>query len=142
MRAIVEQELECRPVQSVSSSQYPKMDHICRRRRQADRRTQPRTATETGIRVIRAGQQSAILHGELLDASLSGLRMLFEEQLDVGDSLMVEVRTDERVFGFPVHVMWIETNADGRFLTGVDLQRDMLMRDFNDIKGFAGIRST
>ncbi len=85
-------------------------------RRSADRRDENRMPAETAIRFMRAGNASGeILHGVLQDVSPTGMRIAFDETLEVGDKLLIEVRGDEgRCFNATVVAKRIKETDDGR----------------------------
>ena len=92
-------------------------------RRDADRRFDGRVSSDVRIRFLRAGKRSnEILRGLLADVSVSGIRILFEEPLRPGETLLVEVRDDEdRCFNLTAQVVWTEETDDGRHIVGCEL---------------------
>lgn len=80
------------------------------RRSQSDRRDDPRTGHEAEVRLLRvADPHGGILTGELLDASVGGLRLRLAEFLAPEERLLVEVRSDDQLlFSVLVAVVWCQ----------------------------------
>lgn len=91
-------------------------------RRDADRRFDGRDDSKAGVRFLRAGSSlNEVLHGQLLDASATGIRVLLEEPLEESEKLLVEVRTaQDHCFNLMVEVIWAEVTED-RFHVGCEL---------------------
>lgn len=91
-------------------------------RRTSDRRDGSRMPAETAIRFMRSGAASgAILHGVLQDVSPRGLRIAFDETLDIGEKLLVEVRgEDGRCFNATVEAVRIVASDDDRNHVGCE----------------------
>ena len=92
-------------------------------RRIADRRDEPRDKFETEIRFLRAESSAdEILHGELLDVSATGIRVLLDDPLELSDRILVEVRgPGNRCFNLTAQVIWLERHGDHRQLVGCEL---------------------
>ena len=92
-------------------------------RRTADRRDSIREPSEARIRFLRAGTSTdEILAGELLDASVTGVRLLLEEQLLPTEKLLIEVRDGgNRCFNLTAEVVWSEPAGDHHYRVGCEL---------------------
>lgn len=79
-------------------------------RRVTDRRDQMRLPAESTIRFMLSDcNQQEVLHGPLIDVSSHGLQIVFDERLDVGETLLIEVRGDDsRCFNSTVRVMRVD----------------------------------
>ena len=96
-------------------------------RRTADRRDENRNVLEAQIRFLKAGASvDDALCGELLDVSAAGLRMVLDEPLNLGDTILVEVRPqDERCFNFTARVVWSEPHDSDRHRVGCELRVEL-----------------
>jgi len=113
-------------------------------RRDADRRFEERNESKTGVRFLRASDAAnEVLHGELLDASATGIRVLLDKPLDESEKLLVEVRdTEDHCFNLMVEVIWTEV-AEGRFHIGCELCVELSARQHALLKQLvANTRST
>ncbi|GAB4138452.1 MAG: hypothetical protein Tsb009_06620 [Planctomycetaceae bacterium] len=83
-------------------------------RRVADRRDDERLPAETTIRFLRSsGNHREVLHGMLLDVSRYGLKIHFDEPLDIDETLLIEVRDeDNRCFNSTVRVRRVMQNVE------------------------------
>ncbi len=97
-------------------------------RRSSDRREDPRVSPVGQIRFLRSGETvEAVLHGELLDVSQSGIQMLFDEELKDSEKLLIEVRdAEDRCFNLTAKVVWCESmENDNRFRVGCELSIEL-----------------
>ena len=118
--------------------------HLSRRnpippRRGIDRREEPRGTCETGIRFLRDGSSpNDVLTGELLDASLNGVQLLLNQQLESGDRILVEVRTENGAcFNLTAQAVWADPVEDDQFRVGCELNVELSRRQFAALQEFA-----
>ena len=109
------------------------------KRRSADRREEPRNKLEAGVRFLRVGEPAnEVLHGELLDASVGGFRILFDDYLLPTDRILVEVNcANERCFNVSAQVIWVEETQQGRQRVGCELSADLTPKQHKLLQQFA-----
>ena len=112
-------------------------------RRSTDRRSADRVAVEAGIRFLRAEHSAGqVLKGELSDVSATGVRILLEALLAVGEKVLIEVREDdERCFNMTAETVWVETLSDGRHQVGCELRVDLNARQLRTLKKLAAVHA-
>ena len=108
-------------------------------RRGLDRREEPQGACETGIRFLRDGSSPIdVLTGELLDASLTGARLLLNQELGSGDRILVEVRTENGAcFNLTAQIVWTEPVENDRFRVGCELCVELSRKQLTALQEFA-----
>ena len=97
------------------------------KRRSINRREKPRTKFEAEVRFLRVGDPAnEVLHGELLDASVGGFRILFDDYLSPTDRILVEVTcANEHCFNLSAEVIWVEETQQGLQRVGCELSADL-----------------
>lgn len=82
-----------------------------------------REPSEARIRFLRAGTSTdEILGGELIDASITGVRLLLQDQLLPTEKLLIEVHDDQnRCFNLTAEVVWSETADEHYYRVGCEL---------------------
>jgi len=108
-------------------------------RRNLDRRIRPRDEFVAGVRFLKAGATAdQVLHGRLLDASMSGIRVLLTERLVTSDRILVEVNyAEDRCFNIMADVIWVEAEDDGMFRTGCEISADLTKKQHQMLQKFA-----
>lgn len=87
-----------------------------------ERRKSPRFSVSADVRFVRSKPGlSEVITGEILDASLKGMRAVLDQPVRKGEELHIEVRTPQHgQFQIEVQVMWAEVGVDGRYITGCE----------------------
>ena len=113
-------------------------------RRTDDRRDERRDILESEIRFLRAGASAdEILHGELIDVSPAGLKMLLDEALKPTDRILVEVRcADDCCFNLTAEVIWVDTGDDDRQRTGCELCVKLSRKQRRTLQRFVAAAAT
>jgi hypothetical protein len=111
------------------------------RRQRTDRRRTQRHLLDAEIRFLRSGGvPNAILGGELLDVSATGLRLAIDEPLSDGEKLLIEVRDHDQVcFNLTAAVVWTETNDAGEQTVGCELCVDLSPRQYARLRQLAAL---
>ena len=93
------------------------------RRQMTDRHGNQRRISEAQIRFLRSSTSTdEVLHGKLLDASTTGLRLLLDDRPQTSDTLLIEARKSEGDgFNLSAQVVWTEPSDGGRFHVGCKL---------------------
>lgn len=72
------------------------------------------------------GGHKGVLPGELLDVSLSGVRIIIDEPLATTESLLIEIREgDDLCLNLTARLVWCVPFDDTRFQAGCDLSADL-----------------
>ena len=104
-------------------------------RRGSDRRRSQRSPIDCQIRLLSAAAPSNILQGSLLNASVSGVRLLLSQPIAVGEKLLVEARRGARVLcNVTVQVIWIEPESAGRVIIGCESLTELSPRQLSQLK--------
>lgn len=107
-------------------------------RRVTDRRRSQRSTIDCQIRLLSAATPSLILQGNLLDASVSGVRLVMSDSICVGEKLLVEARRGSRVLcNVTVQVIWCEPESAGRHLIGCESLSELSPRQLSQLKTVA-----
>lgn len=111
---------------------HPEPRRTCPDRRRGDRREDERLASEAPIRFLLAGASTdEVLAGELGDVSMSGIQILLDRPLEIGDKLLVEVQSPgEQCFNVNAQVIWCRRNAGERYSVGCELRVELSARQF------------
>lgn len=91
-------------------------------RREDERRDAPRFAVSASVRFLRAAATGPeVIDGEVLEASLTGMRVVLDQPVRKNEQLLVEV-TSEIHGGFHVtaQIMWVEADLDERHIAGCE----------------------
>ena len=109
-------------------------------RRLAERRLNVRTFAESSVRFLRSGTSAGdVLRGELLDASASGIGVVFEESLQVEEKLLLEVQDDDvHCFNLTEKVVWCDERDDGLHVVGCELCVGLTDRQYEMLQAIAG----
>ena len=104
-------------------------------RRLTDRRRSQRSPIDCQIRLLSAATPSAILQGSLLDASVSGVRLVLSNTIAIGEKLLVEARRGSRVLcNVTVQVIWTEPESAGQYTIGCESLTDLSPRQLSQLK--------
>ena len=104
-------------------------------RRLTDRRRSQRSPIDCQIRLLSAATPGDILQGSLLDASISGVRLVLSDSIAVGEKLLVEARRGSRVLcNVTVQVIWTEPESAGRHTIGCESLNDLSPRQLSQLK--------
>lgn len=107
-------------------------------RRISDRRQAQRSSVDCQIRLLSSKSPSQVLQGSLLDASVSGLRLVLSQPISIGEKLLIEARRSSRVVcNVTVQVIWVEAGAVGQFTVGCESIADLSPRQLSQLKSAA-----
>jgi hypothetical protein len=107
------------------------------RRAGADRREEPRLALATDLRFLRSGPNGQeVLHGELLDASSTGIQMQLDRPLPLQECILIEIRDDQnRCLNLAAHVVWVEP-ASAAHRIGCELRKNLTRKQLVLLRQF------
>jgi hypothetical protein len=91
-------------------------------RREQERRESPRFPVTASVRFLRAtADSSEVIEGEIIEASLTGMRVVLGKPVRKGEQLLVEV-TSEFHGGFSVtaQIMWVERDLAEVYIAGCE----------------------
>lgn len=102
------------------------------RRRTTERREYARLQTTTSVRFLRSGAVAdEVLAGELTDVSHSGVNILLDRPLILGECIAIEVRdTDRHCFNLAARAVWVETDREGQHRAGCELCVELTRKQF------------
>lgn len=109
-------------------------------RRSDERRLDDRMLSEASVRFMRAATPQTVLHGELLDVSAAGVRILLELPLAPPEALLVEARDGEgRCCNMTARVVWTEALEAGGWLAGCEFPVELTPRQYATLRSLAGM---
>jgi hypothetical protein len=91
-------------------------------RREQERRGSPRFPVTASVRFLRATEESSeVIEGDVVEASLTGMRVVLDKPVRKGEQLLVEVAT-EFYGGFSVtaQIMWVERDLSDVYIAGCE----------------------
>lgn len=91
-------------------------------RREIERRDSPRFPVSACVRFLRANSDGPeVIDGEVIEASLTGMRVVLDQPVRKNEQLLVEV-TSEFHGGFNVtaQIMWVEDTPEGCYIVGCE----------------------
>lgn len=91
-------------------------------RREDERRESPRFPVSGSVRFLRATDNTPdIIDGEVVEASLTGMRVELDQPVSKGEQLLVEVSSHlHGGFSITAQVMWVEIGFDDRHIAGCE----------------------
>ena len=91
-------------------------------RRETERRDSPRFPVTAGVRFLRAADDGPdVIDGDVMEASLTGMRVVLDQPVRKNEQLLVEV-TSEFHGGFNVtaQIMWVESTPEECYIAGCE----------------------
>lgn len=91
-------------------------------RRDGERRGSPRFPVSASVRFLRPTEPlPEVIHGEVIEASLTGMRVVLEQPVRKGEQLLVEVSTElHGGFNITAQIMWVEQQDEGCHIAGCE----------------------
>lgn len=112
-------------------------------RRLNDRRRTQRSPIDCEIRLLSKAAPSQVLQASLQNVSASGLRLVGQHEIAIGEKLLIEARRDSRVVcNVTVQVVWSESGPDGHFVMGCESLADFTPRQLSELKSVAAEADT
>jgi len=82
----------------------------------------------SAVRFLRSSSPDRVLHGQIHDVSTAGLRLVLEEPVTAGESLLVEILGEQTIlFSLSTQVAWC-TPEDSRHRVGCVLVKPLAPR--------------
>ncbi|MDA1017853.1 MAG: hypothetical protein O3A00_25775 [Planctomycetota bacterium] len=103
-------------------------------RRELDRRDTPRQDAQVDIRFMRAELPGDILFGQLMQASPTGVQLMLDQELSVGERLLIEVRQHDACFNLTGTVKWSESASRAWFRVGCQLAIELNAKQHRTLK--------
>ena len=91
-------------------------------RREVERRDSPRFPVAASVRFLRAAADGPeVIDGDVLDASLTGMRVILDRAVRKNEQLLVEVSSDfHGGFNVTAQIMWVEETPEECFIVGCE----------------------
>jgi PilZ domain-containing protein len=91
-------------------------------RREGERRESPRFPVTASVRFLRATDNGPeLIEGDMLEASLTGMRVSLGRPVRKGEQLLVEVCTEwHGNFSITAQIMWVERDAEDWHIAGCE----------------------
>lgn len=91
-------------------------------RREEERRDSPRFPVSASVRFLRAtADVPDVIDGDVMEASLTGMRVVLDQAVRRTEQLLVEVSSDfHGGFNVTAQIMWVEETPEGCFIAGCE----------------------
>ena len=91
-------------------------------RREIERRDAPRFPVSASVRFLRAAADGPeVIDGDVIEASLTGMRVVLDQPVRKNEQLLVEVNSDfHGGFNVTAQIMWVEDSPEGYFIAGCE----------------------
>ena len=91
-------------------------------RREIERRESPRFPVSASVRFLRAAADGPeVIDGDVIEASLTGMRVVLDQPVRKNEQLLVEVNSDfNGGFNVTAQIMWVEDTPEGYFIAGCE----------------------
>lgn len=91
-------------------------------RRDTERRDSPRFPVTASVRFLRAAPDGPdVIDGDVMEASLTGMRVVLEQPVIKNEQLLVEVNSDfHGGFNVTAQIMWVEHTPEGCCIAGCE----------------------
>ena len=91
-------------------------------RRENERRDSPRFPVSAAVRFLRATADGPeVVDGEVLEASLTGMRVVLNQPVRRNEQLLVEVTSDfHGGFSVTAQIMWVEETPEESYISGCE----------------------
>ena len=91
-------------------------------RREIERRDSPRFPVSAGVRFLRtAADFPEVIDGDVIEASLTGMRVVLERPVRKNEQLLVEVTSDfHGGFNITAQIMWVEETPEDYYIAGCE----------------------
>lgn len=91
-------------------------------RREVERRDSPRFSASAAVRFLRATADGPeVIDGEVMDASLTGMRVILDQPIRKNEQLLVEVISDfHGSFNVTAQIMWFEQTPEDCYIAGCE----------------------
>ena len=91
-------------------------------RRETERRDSPRFPVTAGVRFLRAADDGPdVIDGDVMEASLTGMRVILDQPVRKNEQLLVEVTSDfHGGFNVTAQIMWVESTPEEYYIAGCE----------------------
>ncbi len=91
-------------------------------RREDERRDSTRFPVSASVRFLRAATDGPeVIDGDVLEASLTGMRVVLDQPVRKNEQLLVEVSSDfHGGFNVTAQIMWVEDTPEGCYIAGCE----------------------
>ena len=91
-------------------------------RRDIERRDTPRFPVAAYVRFLRAATDGPeVIDGDVIEASLTGMRVILDKPVRKNEQLLVEVNSDfHGGFNVTAQIMWVETTPEDCYIAGCE----------------------
>lgn len=91
-------------------------------RRENERRESPRFPVSASVRFLRATADGPeVIDGEVIEASLTGMRVILDQPVRKGEQLLVEVSSEfHGSFNVTAQIMWTEHTPEDCYIAGCE----------------------
>lgn len=91
-------------------------------RREDERRESPRFPVSASVRFLRATDDGPeVIDGDVMEASLTGMRVILDKPVRKNEQLLVEVSSDfHGGFNITAQIMWVEDTPEECFIAGCE----------------------
>ena len=91
-------------------------------RREDERRESPRFPVFASVRFLRANADVPdVIDGDVVEASLTGMRVELDQPVRKGEQLLVEVSSQQHgSFNITAQIMWVEVGYNERYIAGCE----------------------
>lgn len=98
------------------------LTRISPERREDERRDSPRFPISANVRFLRAAADGPeVIDGDVMEASLTGMRVVLDQPVRRNEQLLVEVSSDfHGGFNVTAQIMWVEATPEGCFIAGCE----------------------
>ena len=91
-------------------------------RRESERRESPRFPISATVRFLRATNGPPdVIDGEVIEASLTGMRVILDKSVRKNEQLLVEVTSEfNGAFNVTAQIMWVEHTPEDYYIAGCE----------------------
>ena len=91
-------------------------------RLEGERRGSPRFPVTASVRFLRATDTDPeLIEGDMVEASLTGMRVVLDKPVRKGEQLLVEVSTEKHGnFSITAQIMWVERDPEDWYIAGCE----------------------
>jgi hypothetical protein len=91
-------------------------------RREIERRESPRFPVSASVRFLRTtGDGPEVIDGDVIEASLTGMRVVLDKPVRKNEQLLVEVQSElHGGFNVTAQIMWVEHTPEDCYIAGCE----------------------
>lgn len=91
-------------------------------RREIERRDSPRFPVSASVRFLRTTDDGPeVIDGDVIEASLTGMRVVVDQPVRKNEQLLVEVKSDfHGGFNITAQIMWFEHTPEDCYIAGLE----------------------